>query len=54
MYTNMPNSFTSITLLIVSVDTLLASLEPNESFVFSYDLKRGLEIEFKPRAKNSR
>jgi hypothetical protein len=22
---------------------------PNESFAFSYDAKRGLEIEFKPR-----
>ena len=27
---------------------------PNESFAFSYDVKRGLEIEFKPRAKHSR
>ncbi|HJT48578.1 MAG TPA: hypothetical protein VJ729_10400 [Nitrososphaeraceae archaeon] len=26
----------------------------NESFVFSYDVKRGLEIEFKPRGKHSR
>ena len=26
----------------------------NESFAFSYDAKRGLEIEFKPRAKHSR
>jgi hypothetical protein len=29
-------------------------IEPNESFVFSYDSKRGLEIEFRPRAKHSR
>ena len=27
---------------------------PNESYAFSYDAKRGLEIEFKPRAKPSR
>ena len=26
----------------------------NESYTFSYDAKRGLEIEFKPRAKHSR
>ena len=26
-------------------------IEPNESYAFSYDAKRGLEIEFKPRAK---
>ena len=27
---------------------------PNESFAFSYDVKRGLEIEFKPRLKHNR
>jgi hypothetical protein len=27
---------------------------PNESFIFSYDVKRGLEIEFKPRPKHNR
>jgi hypothetical protein len=27
---------------------------PNESFAFSYDAKRGLEIEFKPRLKHNR
>ena len=26
---------------------------PNESFAFSYDVKRGLEIEFKPRLKHN-
>lgn len=26
----------------------------NESFIFSYDVKRGLEIEFKPRPKHNR
>ena len=29
-------------------------IEPNESFAFSYDIKRGLEIEFKPRATYNR
>jgi hypothetical protein len=27
---------------------------PNESFAFSYDAKRGLQIEFKPRLKHNR
>jgi hypothetical protein len=37
-------------------NTELSSLPimPNESFAFSYDAKRGLEIEFKPRAKYNR
>lgn len=43
----------NICLLCGTNNNELSSLPimPNESFTFSYDAKRGLEIEFKPRPK---
>lgn len=46
-----------ILLLLVLLSTLSVIIVhnmPNESFTFSYDVKRGLEIEFKPTPKYNR